>query len=313
MTILLILAIGSPLAAAELDPLVTDVIRMLDEGVDTEFIAAWLDRTEARPGAITPDDLIALSNAKAPEQLVRKLMDMAPAEKTLAPPPQPKQRPLPPPTEAPVALSDTIVQIIVDYRPGIVEDQNTPWDLFVYLDGQPLSRASGWASHSATHMEKLYVERTLAPGQHEIRLLQEQHRMKSRRKGTWSHSARVFPTSVLFDIDAAGAWRLEIMVDEEGALHPGMKSPVDYLITRDGDIVEQGVDLGPSTHKWTLLCEEVATQFPGAKLQSGAAQNAMGGCMRWDSLWKDMEGVPDRSTVREQMKAGNFKVAEPVQ
>ena len=83
------------------------------------------------------------------------------------------------------------------------------------------------------------------------------------------------------------------------------------IITRDGDITEQGVDLGPSTRKWPLLCEEVATQFPGAKLQSGSAQRMMGGCMRWDSLWKDMELVPDRSTVREKMKDGNFKVAEP--
>jgi len=294
-TILLVLAIGSPVAAAELDPLVTDVIRMLDEGVDTEFIAAWLDRTETRPGALTPDDLIALSNAKTPEQLVRKLMDMAPAEET----------------PVPAAFSDTIVQFIIDYRPGVVEDQTTPWDLFVYLDGRPLSRASGWASHSATHMEKLYVEQTLAPGRHEIRLLQEQHRMKSKRKGTWSHSARVFPTAVLFDIDSAGSWRVEIVVDEEGLLHPGRKSPVDYIITRDGDIVEQGVDLGPATRKWPLLCEEVATQFPGAKLQSGSAQRAMGGCMRWDSLWADMEQVPDRSTVREKMKDGNFKVMEP--
>jgi hypothetical protein len=135
--------------------------------------------------------------------------------------------------------------------------------------------------------------------------------MKSKRKGTWSHSARVFPTALLFDIDAAGSWRVEIEVDEEGVLHPGRRSPVNYIITRDGDIIEQGVDLGPSTRKWPSLCEEMATQFPGTKLQSGAAQRAMGGCMRWDSLWTNMELVPDRRAVREKMQAGNFKIAEP--
>ena len=135
--------------------------------------------------------------------------------------------------------------------------------------------------------------------------------MKSKRKGTWSHSARVFPTTLLFDINVAGSWRIEIQVDEEGVLHPGRRSPVNYIITRDGDIAEQGVDLGPATRKWPLLCEEVETQFPGAKLQSSSAQRVMGGCMRWDSLWTDVERVPDRRTIREKMKDGNFKVSEP--
>jgi len=305
VTLLLALAPGTPATAAELDPVVAEVIRMLDEGVDSQFISAWLDRTDAGPGELTPDDLIALANANAPKELISKLMGMAPTPAEAAPPP-------PKPAPPPAALSDTIVQFIIDYRPGLIEDQTNPWDLFIYLDGRPLARASGWAVHSDKHMEKLFVERKLAPGRHEIRLLQEQHIVKSKSKGTWTHNARVFPTAVLFDIDVAGAWQVEIQVDEEGVLHPGRKSPVNYVVTREGDIAEQGADLGPATRKWPLLCEEVETRFPGNKLQSRAAERAMGGCMSWGSLWSSMEGIPDRATVREQMKQGNFKVADPI-
>jgi hypothetical protein len=313
VTLLLALSLGTPATAAELDPVVADVIRMLEEGVDSQFIAAWLDRPEVKPVVLTPDDLIALSKAKAPQELIKKLMGMSPKPAEAAPPP-PKPAPPPveqPPAERPAALSDTIVQFVIDYRPGLIEDQTNPWDLWVYLDGAPLARSSGWAVHSATHMEKSFVERKLAPGRHEVRLLQEQHLVKSQRKGTWSHNARVFPTVVLFDIDAAGSWKVEIQVDEEGVLHPGRKSPVNYIITRDGDIAEQGVDLGPATRKWPLLCEEVATRFSGDKLHSRAAERAMGGCMSWSSLWSTMEEIPDRATVRENMRQGNFKVVDP--
>ena len=77
-----------------------DVIRMLDEGVDSQFISAWLDRTDARPGELTPDDLIALSNAEAPKELINKLMEMAPETPKAAPP-----APAPPPAEPPAATS----------------------------------------------------------------------------------------------------------------------------------------------------------------------------------------------------------------
>jgi hypothetical protein len=304
ITLFCALALGPPAAAADLDPVVADVVRMLDEGVDTQFISAWLDRTEVNPGTLTPDDLIALSKADAPKEIVNKLLKMAPEGEKPAREPAATAPPA-------AAQADTIVQFVIDYRPGIIEDQSYPWDLFVYLDGEPLSRTSGWASHSSTHMEKQFVERKLAPGRHEIRLLQEQHRVKSKKKGTWSHMARVFPTTVLFDIDSAGTWRVEIQVDEEGMLHPGRKSPVNYIVTRDGDIAEQGVDLGPATRQWPLLCEEVASRYPGTKLQSRSAQRAMSGCVRWNSLWTEMESVPDRATVREKMKAGNFRVAQP--
>ncbi len=50
---------------APLDPVVAAVVRMLGEGVASETIAMWLDRSGASPGTTTPDDLIALTRAGA--------------------------------------------------------------------------------------------------------------------------------------------------------------------------------------------------------------------------------------------------------
>ena len=57
--------------AAGLDPVIADVVRMLGEGVSAEFILDWLDSSDRRPGQLSPDDLIALSHAEAPPELVR--------------------------------------------------------------------------------------------------------------------------------------------------------------------------------------------------------------------------------------------------
>jgi hypothetical protein len=306
VSVLVLTLLGSP-AAAAVDPVVADVIRMLEEGVDPGFIADWLDSSAAKPGELTADDLIALTKAEAPEELVGKIMKMAGgAPEAIAEPAKPEAA-IPAPAMMPGAK--TPVGFIIDYRPAIVEYQTLPWDLFVYLDGQPVARASGWASHTSKHLEQLFVEKELAPGRHVVRILQEQHTLKSKRKDRWSHSARIFPSAIMFDIDEAGAWRVEIQVDEESVLMPGRKKPVDWLISRDGNLVEQGVGLGPTTHRWPMLCEELETTLSEKQMDSKSGQRMLGECLTWDSLWMELETVPDRATVRGEMQQSNFKLA----
>lgn len=305
--VLVVTLLGSP-ALAAVDPVVADVIRMLEEGVDPGFIADWLDSSAAKPGELAADDLIALTKAEAPEELVGKIIKMAGgAPEAVAEPAEPVPE-IAPPAKMPPGVK-TVVGFMIDYRPAMVEYQTLPWDLFIYLDGQPISRASGWASHTGKHLDKRFFEKELAPGKHVIRILQEQHTLKSKRKGRWSHSARVFPTAILFDLDEAGAWSVEIMVDEEGVLMPGRRKPVDWTISRDGDLVEQGVGLGPTTHRWPLLCEELETTLSERQMNSNSGQRMLGECLPWDSLWMDLESVPDRATVRGEMQRSNFKFA----
>jgi SagB-type dehydrogenase family enzyme len=306
VSIIVLTLLGSP-AAAAVDPVVADVVRMLEEGVDAGVIADWLDSGAAKPGELGADDLIALTKAEAPQDLVTKILKLAGAAPEAVAEPAPPESAIPAPVLPPAAK--TVVGFKIDYRPAIVEYQTLPWDLFVYLDGEPIARASGWASHTGSHLEQKFFEKELAPGRHVIRILQEQHTLKSKRKGRWSHNARVFPTAILFDIEQAGAWSVEIMVDEEGVLMPGRRKPVDWMITRDGDLVEQGVGLGPTTHRWPLLCEELETTLSDRQRNSRSGQRMLSECLTWDSLWMDLESVPDRTTVRGGMQQSNFKLA----
>ena len=60
---------------AALDPVVRDVVRMLEEGVNAKFIRGWLLDQDARPVELSADDLIALSKANAPEEIIQLLME----------------------------------------------------------------------------------------------------------------------------------------------------------------------------------------------------------------------------------------------
>ncbi len=56
-----------PLASAEVtpdDPLVDDVVRMLDAGIESDLVVSWLKTGDRRPAALSADALIALSQAQ---------------------------------------------------------------------------------------------------------------------------------------------------------------------------------------------------------------------------------------------------------
>jgi hypothetical protein len=297
--------------AAGLDPVVADVVRMLGEGVSAEFVLDWLNSSDRRPGRLSPDDLIALSHAEAPPELVRRLMELsegvAEQPKPLRLPAEPDLEALPkePPTPAPGTKVNVVFDI--DYSPQLVEYQLTPFDLIVYLNGEPLSWFDGWSGEGAKGHDQLIFERELEVGRHVIRILQERHELKSKRKGTWTHEARVFPDPILLDIDALGMWTLEIYVRESGDSFASGPKPVTYSVLRNNEVIIGDHKFGPSTRRWPPLCEEVETAFPGKKRSSAAAGKALQGCVSWNQLWEEIEDVPDRATVREQMKQSDFE------
>jgi hypothetical protein len=292
---------------AGLDPVVADVVRMLGEGVSAELIVDWLDSSAARPGRLSPDDLIALSRAAAPPELVQRLMELSQAAAEPPPPVPPGSTELPPP--APGTKVNVVFDI--DYSPQLVEYQLTPFDLIVYLDGQPLSWFDGWSGEGEKGHDQLVFEHELETGPHVIRLLQERHEPKSKRKGTWTHEARVFPETILLDVDALGMWSVEMYIRESGDSFASGPKPVTYSILRNNEAIVNEMKQGPSTRRWPALCEEVETAFPGKKRNSAAAGKALQGCMSWSQLWEGIEGIPDRATVREGMKTSNFRPRPP--
>jgi hypothetical protein len=295
-----------------LDPVVAAVVRMLDEGVTSDTIAEWLLLSGASPATPTPDDLIALARAGASEELVRRILELAPASprKALAPPdpaerpPKPDEQRPPPPAGATPEPSAVWVEFDISYASEMVEDEPTPWDLFVYLDGHPLASCDDRSSNSTAHCDPLVFRELLLPGRHVIRLLQEQHELRSRRKGTWSHEARVFPDPIPFNLDSGGAWRVAIRVKESDAFWKS--GTTEYAVIHDDDPVEVGVKPGPRRRTWFPLCEELEAELSPRKLDSNAGRRALEGCVRWDSLWEGVEDHPDRTAVRDEMTDSDF-------
>jgi hypothetical protein len=280
-------AVATQAESPPLDPVVTAVVRMLDEGVTSDTIAEWLVLSGASPATPTPDDLIALARAGASEGLIRRILELVPSPAEAAPEP-----------------SAVWVEFDISYASEMVEDEPTPWDLFVYLDGRPLASCDDRSSISTAHCAPLVFRESLPPGRHVIRLLQEQHELRSRRKDTWSHEARVFPDPFPFNLDSGGDWRVAIRVKESDTFW--RSGTTEYAVIHDDDPVEVGVKPGPRRRTWSPLCEELEAELSPKKLDSNAGRRALEGCVRWDSLWEGVEDHPDRTAVRDEMRDSDF-------
>src|ERR1700753_2513480 len=99
---------SAPARAA--DPIVAQVLQMLQGGVSEPVITTWLDKSGARPAAVGSADLVALKKAGASDALMQKLIALAaaaaPAPPARAPPPAAAPAPsapapAPPPAAAP--------------------------------------------------------------------------------------------------------------------------------------------------------------------------------------------------------------------
>jgi hypothetical protein len=305
-TVLLLLALHPVAAAEQPDPVVADVIRMLEEGVPAVLVSDWLDSSGSRPGELGPDDLIAMTKADVPEDLIRKIMDLAAGPPAVAGPKEP-DREVPDVPAGTTPGGRVPVEFRIDYEPEMVEYQMTPWDLFVYMDGRPLAWADGWSSHTSLHKNKLEFRQVLPAGRHVIRILQEQHTLKSKRKGEWRHDARAFTRPIILDLEEGGNWRVEIGVREKGSILGRKRVPVEVVVLRDGKVADRGPGGGPAASDWPSLCEEVKTAYSGKKAGSRAESRALEGCVSWDSLWEGIEEVPDRNTVREELRSLDFR------
>jgi hypothetical protein len=297
---------------ATLDPVVATVVRMLEAGVEPAVIASWLKRSGAEPGMPGPEDLIALTRAGAPSELIRRLIDLASGpdrdgKRRGTDRPRPPGAPASPPAP-PAASTDPVpVEFDVEYVPETADDDETPFDLFVYVDGRPLGRCRGGTSRFAAHPDRLVVGESLPPGRHVVRLLRERHEVRSRRKGTWSHEARVFPDPVVLDLDPGAEWKVRLRVTESRTRPRG--GTVDHVVMRGRARVDEGSRPGPGRNEWPGLCEELELGLKEKEATSRSDRRALEGCLRWGSLWEDVPAVPDRRTIRDALQANGF---EPV-
>ncbi len=301
-----------PLAVAAEDATITasQVLEMLEAGLSEEVVLEWLAGAEESTARPTPDELIALKKAGATDRLLKALLAGSRGERV-----EPAPEPLPAappavassPTEAPPVNTDrdpadtgVLVRFELSYEPPKVDYDEELWDLYVYLDGEPLAYVPPILS-VLDRSEVLEFRQRLAPGRHVIRVTQERHERRGRNR--WRHSARVSDQQFAFDVEPVRDGELELAFSE-GFLGARSTGPLTFRF-RQQDRVTEVEGVGGLPDRWAPLCEEIEAGFDG-DTRSRAEARALEGCVRWASLWGDVQ-APSRDAVRRALEKFDFR------
>ena len=320
---------GPEAAAAVHDPVIAEVVRLLESGLGEPVILRWLAEEHRPSGRPTADELIALKRAGATDELIAVLLDLAAAGNRASAPPShaEESRPLPPaaaptadptPGPAPPAAPEPARQpahqpaselaatpaesgplslalsIIYIHEP----DEGDPWDLVVYLDGQPFAPVP--AARTARNAEPSRTFRDVAPGPHVLRWAQERHGERPGERG--QHAARFDPEPLVFTL--AGGAPAEIgfeFRDPSGIPFATAKGPITVQVKQGGKELGARRESGGEAARWPNLCEEIEANLAGGK-PSFQDRMLLKSCRRWADLWSALPGpVPDRDSVRQRL------------
>ena len=280
-----------------------EVLALLEGGVSEATILAWLDSGDGVLPRPTADELIALQEAGASDDLMRELLRRSGqpgAEGPRAAVADPPAEPGPPaatpapgapvanplPAAAPAAIDRVQVRFRLLYAPRFDEGEES-WDLLVYLDGQPLSYVPADVDpFGLTAGDPLQVEVELPTGGHRLRVMQERHQ---RRRRGWRHAARSAARAFDFELAAGPVAEVELEFRQAWG---DLSDPLTFRFTQ-GDRVADQVEVGGDPDRWPELCED-AGRAPGSS-----------GCVGWSSLWS--RKVPSRPEVLDALARFEFR------
>ncbi|HEY8020635.1 MAG TPA: hypothetical protein VIH93_06025, partial [Thermoanaerobaculia bacterium] len=315
-----------------LDPVVQEVVTMLNGGVAEPVVTSWLETSGRRPARVDGSELVALQKAKASDDLMKRLIRLArgiesapapaaePSRRQLAPPaPSPQPAPPPPvpaapavpPPPAPVPAAATAtpassgipVRFQIGYRPFAADENAPSWSLFVYLDGRFLAWEKPSTISLTTRAEGF--DRALPAGHHVVRLVQERH--ERRHGGGWLHAARVAPQALAFDLAPGETWRVDLRLDEVKISRQG---PLSLRVT-SGDHEIAAASGGGDPESWAPLCDDVEANAEPGKPPSAEARRELKNCLRWTALWPGLASVPPRDQVRADLERDRFQPPSP--
>ncbi|MDH3274703.1 MAG: hypothetical protein OEM99_09215 [Gammaproteobacteria bacterium] len=279
------------------DPLVNDVVRMLDAGIESDLIISWLQSGDSRPAPLSADELIALTAAKASRDLIELLLAMAPApvapmsssqDHADAPAPIASPGVTQPSTRSAVALNDDCCLVEFSIRYQAAEDkegeevEQAGRDLFLYADGRLLTRIES-QGNIASGAPVLFKTR-MAPGEHTLRFTRDLH---SPAKGagdskSWEHETTVSPSIIRFELEPDALWQLDFSwVQSEFST----KRPLRWSWSRNGVAVAGEAGVGEFRERWPFLCEDVEISRDEGAISEWRARDRLKSCVSWASLW----------------------------
>jgi len=334
LALLLGLAPSARAEEPEADPILDGVVEMLQAEISEPVILEWLDSAEETPRRPTAGELVELKEAGASEELLSRLIEISRALAPMPPilrkpvseraatpvpprasdPPPSRERPVPPvvatpefaepgavePRAAEPRSADGLVTVEFEfaYVPNWGEGE-TVWDLYVYIDGKPLSYVAEGGQLFDENI--LRFSRRLEPDRHVLRVLQERH--EGGRRAT--HEARVAPDTFAFELAAAPAAEIELFYREPMIDVGQGGGPLAFRFAQ-GNQVEVLEDLGGDPAQWPELCEEIEVGVSERKRASASFERDLEGCVRWRELWEGIE-APPRGEVREYLEQFDYR------
>ena len=311
-----------PLVSAEVtpdDPLVDDVVRMLDAGIESDLVVSWLKTGDRRPAALSADALIALSDAKASRELIEFLLAMTPApisgsaaHNTDMPAAIASPGLTQPSTRTTVAHNGDCCLVEFSIRYQAAEDkegeevEQASRDLFLYADGQLLTRIESQGNIASGGPVRFKAQ--MAPGAHTLRFTRQLHRRSkgAGKSDSWEHETTVSPSVIRFDVEPGALWQLDFnWVQSEFST----TKPLRWSWSRNGVEIAGEAGVGEFRERWPFLCEDVEISRDAGAIAAWRARDRQKGCVGWASLWP--AGVEtDRGKVLAEL--GRFEFEPPV-
>jgi len=299
-----------PLVSAEVtptDPLVDDVVRMLDAGIESELVISWLKTGDRRPAALSADALIALSQARASRELIEFLLSMTPSTVPAAEAPILTPKPVAVEPESMAIIKDCcLIDFSVEYR--ATEDregeefEQPGRDLYLYVDGQFLARFE--SQGNIVNSGAVRFQSAIPPGEHTLRLTRQLHTRKRNKKGDdrWDHETTVSPSIIKFRVEPGAQWQLELRwIQNEFTTRP----PLSWRWLRNGTEVAGKKKIGEFRERWPFLCEDVAISGDSGAIAGWRTRDRQKGCVDWPSMWPaDVQTT--RAMVLDELRLSDY-------
>jgi hypothetical protein len=278
-------------------PLVEEVLLLLEERVSAAVIAEWLEMQATPVTPLTRDDLILLSRAAAPESLVQRLLELSKGEAKT-----PVQVPMPGSTTD----AGVVVEFEIVYKPTWDDEVGEPdeRDLFVYIDGEFLGRTG--SQTGLISRPTLELRHALDPGPHTIRLLRELHEERgSKTAREWWHDSLVCPQAIEFEITRSGNWQVSISWTEP-RFESKKKDPLNWSLSHDGELVGGESGIGTTRDDWPVLCEDFEANLEPGKKSSKKMKRVRESCLPWATLWP-RGTTRTRAEIRADLERSDYK------
>ena len=303
---------------APLDPVVSEVVEILNAGVSDSLILQWLDSTDRRPTDVGSQGLIALTEAGASEQLTTTLLELVGSQDVKGP--LEKSKPAPESTETGTATSSLSTAVSPGAPVGAVEavvrlgakrvwvDEDEPdspreprWNVYLYLDGDLVA----W-TRPTLQGEPAEARRVVQSGLREMRVVLQ--RNEELRRG-WSYESLVVPTPIAYPAQAGDPIEIEVDLRRIWGLWRDRKDggPMSWVVRQGDQVLSESGGSGGNPDRWQPVCEDVEANFPDAEGVPKRFRSAMSRCIRWETLWTGAGKSTSRADILEQLAEYDFE------